>query len=113
MHFALVAHRVCAEHGDLVHADEHAGEGHGAQNDHAEESADLGGADRDAHEHDTCAVVAIGDPAWTTPSGSTIAVELPNDGQTITAERSGALGHSVLYALAPKTSPPADPTART
>ena len=105
LHWVLVQHVRCADHGEWVHV----GEGHHAQEaEHATQTSPSGAAaDGETHGHDHCHFLV--DPR-------TFAVILPprvvlaQAGEWIGAGIAGPpdAGRQIaLYELAPKTSPPA------
>lgn len=103
LHFALVAHRICAEHGELVHEAAPAPVV-------AERSSgpELVVGEHAAHEHEHCGVLALsGSPAVAL---SATGRELRSAGEPIASDRHGELCAHVGIALllyAPKLAPPA------
>jgi hypothetical protein len=118
LHFALVLHRICPEHGELLHvgqADMEPGTGASAGAEHgAEKGAALhaasSGTSEHAHGHDLCGVT----------SGSATVSALPTSGlsQVLASHTvpacavQGANAHMgiALLAYAPKLAPPASPS---
>jgi hypothetical protein len=103
-HFALVAHRVCAEHGELVHD-----VGRSSLRGRECEGPAFVAAER-GHEHEHCGVAAGTGAgvalAASAPSGS---APLPSVGLARGAERC-AFVVIALHAYAPKLAPPATGT---
>jgi len=118
LHFALVLHRVCPEHGELLHVgagDPEPGSGESARAEHGAEKgpavyAASSGLSEHAHGHDLCGVA----------SGSAGACALPSSGvrqaladQAVTAcsvQGSSAHVGIALLSYAPKLAPPAGQT---
>jgi hypothetical protein len=107
-HLTLVSHRVCAEHGELIHDGE----------DHAPravlERSSAGAtihrrAVADAHGHDHCLLAAHRRERAVLPPASVVAsADFPCAEAVLDAAPSArALRSAVLLRFAPKTSPPA------
>jgi hypothetical protein len=103
-HFALVAHSVCAEHGELVH--EAAPRAQGPQSETPDGPALVAGGDV-GHQHEHCGVLALARAlaipaaARPEPPPPTSWAEL----QVAGAERSAHVGIALL-SYAPKLAPP-------
>lgn len=104
LHFALISHEICDEHGELVHTGEHGSEHH-AEHDH-KATAVSDGASEHAHEHcgvfgrpDDKAVVAS-PPSLEIVAQLTHAVAWQPSSAPVVATQSTRL------LAAPKTSPP-------
>ncbi|MET0413557.1 MAG: hypothetical protein ABW217_19775 [Polyangiaceae bacterium] len=106
LHFVLVAHQLCAEHGELVHADAGQDAAHASEQHAASSEAQLVGAAGESHAHDHCGVVGSGHAhgvRLTSPQGCLCAPSY------LEAELSSARSaHSsiALLAYAPKLAPP-------
>jgi hypothetical protein len=104
LHFSVVSHEVCAEHGELVHAGEHGEEHHAAHSPEATSVSDS--ASEHAHEH--CSV--FGRPEDTvplaTPPGVEIAAVAAADVASFSVRASVFVAPSTRLLAAPKTSPP-------
>jgi hypothetical protein len=108
LHFVLVAHRLCAEHGEMLHAD---GREEAASHDGDARSADeqtrVVTSARESHVHEHCGVVVsahshgvgLGRPCG---SGAPVAEVTSTRGDARTAHTSIA-----LLRYAPKLAPPA------
>jgi hypothetical protein len=104
LHFALISHQICSEHGDLVHASE--------QGPHAQQPSRLVTAElraRGAHpEHDHCLFLANAPDkiAICPASALEIASASPDSGSI----REGGVSHEPwgadILLVAPKQSPP-------
>lgn len=109
-HFALVAHRVCAEHGELIHDGAPARTKaerpvKAALPDESAPRAERGAA---VHEHEHCGVPAAPVSAGAVPAVRGDVVTLP--GQELDAALGRALDAHIgiqLLAYAPKLAPPA------
>ena len=102
LHFALVVHRVCAEHGELVHEATRPPE-------HSRDPAGpalIGGAAA-AHEHDHCGVAAVHGSGALPSVAAWVRVESPRD--LAAAPNGERAAHERLAPLsyAPKLAPPA------
>jgi hypothetical protein len=103
LHHALVAHRVCAEHGEWIHGAEHAADGATS----AARSREVRAADGAGESHEHCAVLGRvdGHRAAVAPG---VAVAAPPD---VPAAPPAVVARSpwpgALLLIAPKTSPPA------
>jgi hypothetical protein len=110
LHFALVEHVVCIEHGALVHVDaehDHGGEASGAPG-HLDGWAARPAHDADAHEHDHCPLATedrVGGIRVVSAQGN--ALDLPAVALLSGLDEAGFPPTGTLYGLAPKTSPPA------
>jgi hypothetical protein len=104
LHWVVVQHERCAEHGDWVHA----GEGHHSnpQAPAAPAPLSITSADLEAHGHDHCQFL-FEQRELTLPSRVTASLQAPAREARAHDERApeGAVRAS-LYELAPKTSPP-------
>jgi hypothetical protein len=103
LHFALVAHRVCAEHGELVHESAPLA----APAARSSEVSLVGGAPV-AHEHEHCGVLAL-PGSLALPASWADTVELASTGGTATAVDGARAAHIgiALLSYAPKLAPPA------
>jgi hypothetical protein len=103
-HFALISHHVCAEHGELTHAEEgdHA---HARGASPEAPSPAFAPSTEDEHEH--CSVLARRDERATL-TRSVAAVAAPGAAEPSPPPSSEALPRpgAELFRLAPKTSPP-------
>jgi hypothetical protein len=115
LHFALVLHRICPEHGELLHvgqADIEPGSGASASAEHGAEKgpalhAASSGPSEHAHGHDLCGVASGGAGACALPT-SLVSQALAS--QDVTARSvQGANAHVgiALLSYAPKLAPPA------
>lgn len=118
IHMALVRHVWCAEHGELVHADESGLHGTHIKAEHlslenlqsgrSRSLAVTSSADDESHEHDHCAVAA----SLRTPSAPvqrshwSIALPLVRAEATLAPESRAPYRAFPVYLLAPKHSPP-------
>lgn len=117
-HFAFVSHRLCVEHGQLVHGDAHdhaaddkalgADTADGAATgQHAEHRAPVASSDEnEQHEHDHCAVVSEhGDCALDL---APVTLQQLDGFSNLTLRATAWLrSDSQRFHFAPKTSPPA------
>ena len=100
-HFALVVHRVCVEHGEMVHEVARAP----ARERELEGPAFVG--QESGHEHEHCGVAAgTGTGVAIAASAASAGPSLPIVGLGRGAARSAHLGIALL-AYAPKLAPPA------
>jgi len=100
-HFALVVHRVCAEHGELVHGVERSS----VRGREPDGPAIVGTADE--HEHEHCGVAAgTGAGLAIAPSAAAGSTPLASVDLARGAERGAHVGIALL-AYAPKLAPPA------
>lgn len=104
LHFTLIEHELCAEHGALEHR--------GAQAVHAEravasQSAGLEAAASVEHEHEHCAVLATSSQRATSTARSAIAVA-PAPLTPVSSVSPAEFAHPSLelLAYAPKLAPP-------
>lgn len=107
LHFVLVAHQLCAEHGELVHAEAgqapaaHADESHAASSE-----ARLVAAASESHAHDHCGVVISGHAHGVRLVSPRVCLHASSYLEA--ALGSARPGHSsiALLAYAPKLAPP-------
>jgi hypothetical protein len=119
LHFSLVQHRICPEHGELLHvsAEEFAREAssqvggsragpQSAGTAVASAAQGAGGNATDSHDHDACGVSVLGSVAAVWPAAATAVAALAELGATRPsgAERAH-LGIALLH-YAPKLEPP-------
>jgi hypothetical protein len=107
LHFVLVQHVVCAEHGELVHE---SGVAHAAPAEGGGASGQGPGlhADAVAHDHEHCGVAAASREALALPPAPAVAaISAATSDALLSASRSAVSGSEALFRLAPKTSPPA------
>jgi hypothetical protein len=103
LHHALVHHEVCAEHGELVHADDAHGHAVTAQNDSPGYHADSS----NEHQHEHCGVSAAAREPGIARAETRLALGPEAAApavSSVTAAR--AAGSIELLALAPKLPPP-------
>lgn len=105
LHFALVAHRICAEHGELLHE---AAPAPSVDLGSRSSVPELAAGQHAAHEHDHCGVLALPGSfgaapcaAWREPSAPSESVACASSG-----ERPAHVGIALLL-RAPKLAPPA------
>ncbi|HTV19015.1 MAG TPA: hypothetical protein VMG12_10100 [Polyangiaceae bacterium] len=102
LHFALVAHRICAEHGELVHEAEPAPAAESRSS-----APELVAGVHAAHEHEHCGVLALPSSAALPPSAPARDARLA--GEPIASdtqhERPAHVGIALLL-YAPKLAPP-------
>jgi hypothetical protein len=112
LHWVLVQHARCAEHGEWIHA-EHGEGGHAVAGDHGHaepaapsQSSEARPADDEAHGHDHCTFLVT--PPELTPEAGTLAslAPAPTGGAAGFCRASDRGAPSALYLLAPTTSPP-------
>jgi hypothetical protein len=104
LHWALVEHQRCADHGEWIHEGDH----HHAGSEEAAAPAPLSvtSPDDDAHDHDHCQVLTDRRELGLAPSATT-PLEAPAAHAVTGLERATpVVAASALYRLAPKTSPP-------
>jgi hypothetical protein len=114
LHYALVQHVVCADHGELVHAavshEAHAAAAEAAPPE-AEPKQGQGPAlhaDAFAHDHEHCAFAATPREGLTLPpSHAVVTIDAAACSTLLAALRTDAGISEALFRLAPKTSPPA------
>jgi hypothetical protein len=103
-HVALVAHRICAMHGEVVHA----GAVAAPARHHAAHSATTSAqTDPSEHQHDHCLVMAGARERYVTPLAS--GADSPALAHTLPHTPSFCAGpvlRRALWPLAPKNSPP-------
>jgi hypothetical protein len=106
LHELLVPHRVCAEHGHRVHADEVSERGIGATAPVRGPAADAeGSTEPDHHEH--CAPPARPEQARSGPVRAETATLAPIAGKApAVIARLGAVPGLAILLMAPKQSPP-------
>jgi hypothetical protein len=121
LHFTLVAHRVCAEHGEAVHAPDAAGGDFAAlTGEDAEvtgEDAEVTGEDAEVlltptpaqseHEHEHCTVLGVGRASDAMLRAASSRVELPVSAEhlDVAVERAAHVDIALLL-YAPKLAPP-------
>jgi len=106
LHWVMVQHARCADHGEWVHV----GEGHDAHEaEHATQaSPGVAAADGEIHDHDHCHFLV--DPrTFAAVPPPKVVLSPPGEwlGPGLTRRSDAAGGQLALYELAPKTSPPA------
>lgn len=109
MHFALVQHVVCSDHGELVHQSA-SHEAHAERADAGQEQGQGPAlhADAGAHDHEHCAFAATTREALALPPPhAVVTIGATARSAQLTAITSDALCCDALFRLAPKTSPPA------
>ena len=103
LHFALISHEICSEHGELVHSGDHASAHHAT---HPVKSVSEGTSE-DAHEH--CQL--LGRPeerlALAAPIGVEIVAPRVSDVSLAPQLATPLLARDTRLLSAPKTSPPA------
>lgn len=104
LHFALVSHRLCAEHGTLEHA-------HTAELSSTAERTRTHAALRsagDEAEHEHCQLLARPHETLAVPNSARLTVAAPPRVATSTIEAASApdVAREALLLLAPKQSPP-------
>lgn len=104
LHWVLVQHVRCAEHGDWVHGEEH---GHVAAAGAATASASFVAVDGESHEHDHCHFLVDPRELALRPSAQVGLRPEPAGAVRASVRLAEAGAGSALYELAPKTSPPA------
>lgn len=104
MHWALVEHARCAEHGDWVHPDDE----HGVTEPSESESAPVSvvASTGDQHGHDHCQFLADRRELPLPPLTFEALNEPPARVSVFEGRTQAALGSGTIYELAPKTSPP-------
>jgi hypothetical protein len=102
-HFALVAHRVCAEHGELLHESAAAAEPSRPSNDVSFVAREV-----PSHEHEHCGVLALPSSLALPASFGAVFCRITNDDAASAASRP-LLAHVGidLLSYAPKLAPPA------
>jgi len=104
LHFAVISHEICDEHGELVHAGEHAS-AHQSARDHQATSVSEGAS---AHAHEHCS--HFGRPEDKAILASPPAVEIVSPAAREVAWQphrdSVVVAQSTRLLAAPKTSPP-------
>ncbi len=108
LHFALVAHTVCEEHGQLEHAElEHGDDAHAdAAKVVGSGPMTIAPSDADEHEHDGCgqsAALTASDAGGSRLSSASSIIDDPAGSSLATVATPSGTG---LHRLAPKTSPP-------
>jgi len=106
-HFALVRHRVCPLHGELIHAEgSHAGEP-ARSSSLADETTCEPSVPGAEHGHDVCALTASLRERAIDPAPTSGAQREPQPSQAPACARAGqVVAGRVDYRVAPKTSPP-------
>ena len=99
IHYALVKHAVCAEHGALVHVDDH--DADSSQLPSHAVSAAPAGAD---HHHDDCLLAPLNDRPSSVVAGQAIAT--PQLASEHAQAAASAPAPRAPLGVAPKTSPP-------
>jgi hypothetical protein len=106
VHWALVEHVRCAEHGDWVHADEeHAGAD--LATPAARQVSLVASEALDEHAHDHCEFLSERHELTLAPAAFGLLQAPAALASSPGASAAEASGSGALYALAPKTSPPA------
>ncbi|HKO92787.1 MAG TPA: hypothetical protein VJU61_16645 [Polyangiaceae bacterium] len=110
LHFSLVQHRICPEHGELLHVST----GEGAQRsatflsgtDVSSVAQGTGGSTNLEHEHDACGVSLLGSVAAVWPADTaTVAAGAELPGARRTGAERAHVGIALLH-YAPKLEPP-------
>jgi hypothetical protein len=106
-HFALVRHRVCPLHGELIDA-EGSQSGEPARSSRvADETTYQQGVPRTEHGHDVCALTASLRERAIEPAATGGAQDEPLQSQALACPRADqVVAGRVDYRVAPKTSPP-------
>ena len=104
LHFALVQHQLCAEHGSLEHGQPSAATAHVSKS--AAPSAQPGSPVSDEHEH--CGVVAVSPTRYTAASSGAHIVPGFAPPRTVASESRAWVPPALsVLAYAPKLAPPA------
>lgn len=107
LHFVLVAHQLCAEHGALVHADAGSSPAaHGPEGQPASSDAQLLDSGSEPHAHDHCGVAIAGQAHAVrlgSPEGCLYAASYRAGG---TGAARAAHSSIALLSYAPKLAPP-------
>lgn len=125
LHFSLVQHRICPEHGELLHvALDEAGDASeasavasgsvraaplaaaGVSGSEASAAQGGGGGTTDSHDHDACGVSVLGSVAAVWPAVATTVVALAERGEPGRAGAERAHVGIALLHYAPKLEPP-------
>jgi hypothetical protein len=102
LHFALVVHRVCAEHGEVVHEAQRP-----LERSREPAGAAVSGAAGAGHEHDHCGVPALPGGAAAPPARAWARAEAPHELAAAPNGERSAHVHVALLSYAPKLAPPA------
>jgi hypothetical protein len=119
LHFSLVQHRICPEHGELLHVDE-AGSARDASSsvgaspaveqssatDVASAAQGAGDSTTDGHDHDACGVSVLGSVAAVWPAAQTTLAAVAEQGALRRAGAERAHLRIALLDYAPKLEPP-------
>jgi hypothetical protein len=101
-HFALVAHRVCAEHGELLHGSEALAKPSAPESDVSLVAREIGG-----HDHEHCGVLALPSTLAVPASFAAVFCRIPNDDAAAAASRARVAHVGIdLLSYAPKLAPP-------
>jgi hypothetical protein len=105
LHFALVAHRICAEHGELLHD---AAPEPSAEAASRSSVPELAAGQHAGHEHDHCGVLALPGSFGAAPSAAWREPSAPSEpvADASAGERPAHVGIALLM-RAPKLAPPA------
>jgi hypothetical protein len=113
IHFALVRHERCPEHGELIHGSWHAAPAVSAGALRLEPLDDgpprvFGAHSDDAQDsHDACALFGLTRQRWAAPgTASAVTRAVPAPAPAIHAPRPAPIAQLAALRLAPKTSPP-------
>lgn len=104
LHFATVAHEVCAEHGALEHV--HAGSEHEAEGVAPSKNATVSAAADSSDEHESCGVLGLSPPSALVAGGalaSSFTLELAPKHALCEAPANASVA---LLSYAPKLAPP-------
>jgi hypothetical protein len=106
LHFVLVAHQLCAEHGELVHA--HAGQSsaHPSEEHTASSEQQLVRAAGESHAHDHCSVVGSGHAHGLRLASPQGCLRAPSYLEAELGSARRAHSSIALLAYAPKLAPP-------
>jgi len=110
LHFVLVAHRICAEHGETLHADGGDGDASEAALSSPANSAEVAAKPAPAlpdHEHEHCSVLGLGRSASAhlTSAAGAVACRPPRALPLANPERVAHVDIALLL-YAPKLAPP-------
>jgi hypothetical protein len=107
LHFVLVAHQLCAEHGELVHAGAGQSPAAHASEEHAASSeVPLVGAASESHAHDHCGVAGAGHAHGVRLASPQGCLRAPSYLETESGAARTAHASIALLAYAPKLAPP-------
>lgn len=108
VHFALVQHVVCADHGELVHESAAPHAAPQATAERSDKSGPAVHADAVAHDHEHCSFAATSREALALPPAhAVLTLASATSSEPIRAFSTAAAPGEALFRLAPKTSPPA------